>query len=305
MKFGKLENIENVNFTLPNDHKKNTDLLQRLPKNEALPKVYVGCTGWSEKVWVGRVYPTGTKANQYLFHYGKQFNTIELNTTHYRTPTLATIENWRQSVPKDFKFCPKIPQSISHSRDLGLSSENINLFLTSIYELRENLGCCFMQMPPYFEISRLPMLQRFLEKWSKEIPLAIEVRHESWFDNSDNFNRLFDLLEQHQISTVITDVAGRRDVLHQRLTTDTAMLRFVGNELHRTDFERIDTWVERLKFWFENGLKTAYIFPHEPDNILAPDLADYLVTKIKNSFECEIRGPKLIENTTGQQFSLF
>ena len=49
----------------------------------------------------------------------------------------------------------------------------------------------------------------------------------------------------------------------------------------------------------------AYIFPHEPDNILAPDLAEYLVKKIKSSFECEIRGPKLIDDAIGQQISLF
>ncbi|NJN77285.1 MAG: DUF72 domain-containing protein [Saprospiraceae bacterium] len=53
------------------------------------------------------MYPTGTKSNKFLFHYGKQFNTIELNTTHYRIPTLSTIENWRQAVPKDFKFVQK------------------------------------------------------------------------------------------------------------------------------------------------------------------------------------------------------
>jgi uncharacterized protein YecE (DUF72 family) len=305
MKFGKLSNIENVDFTLPTDAEKTTNLLHNLPSNKQLPKVFIGCTGWSEKIWVGRVYPNGTKAKEFLFHYGKQFNTIELNATHYRIPTLSTIQNWRQAVPKDFKFCPKISQSISHSRDLGMGSDNINLFLTSIYELRENLGCCFMQLPPYFEISRLPMLERFLEKWSREIPLAIEVRHESWFDNSDNFNRLFDLFEKHNISTVSTDVAGRRDVLHQRLTTDTAMIRFVGNELHSTDYERIDEWVKRLKYWFENGLKQVYFFPHEPDNVLAPELADYLVQKIKSSFEAEIRGPKLIDKNIGQQISLF
>ncbi len=305
MKFGKLTNITNINFALPNDHEKTTALLNRLPKHHHLPKVFVGCTGWSEPSWLGRVYPIGTKTNQFLTHYGKQFNTIELNTTHYRIPTLSMIENWRKSVPKDFKFCPKLPQSISHRTDLGMSSDYITMFCASVYELRDNLGCCFMQMPPYFDITRLPMLVRFLKKWSKEIPLAIEVRHESWFYNTDNFNRLFDLLEEHQISTVITDVAGRRDVLHQRLTTDTVMIRFVGNELHSTDFERIDEWVKRLKDWFENGLKQVYFFPHEPDNLLAPELVDYLVTKINRKFETTVRGPKLITPQNGQQISLF
>lgn len=305
MKFGKLKDITTVNFNLPNDHQKTTDLLNGLSSNDELPKIYVGCTGWSMKEWIGRVYPNGTKANKMLFHYAKQFNTIELNTTHYRIPTLSTIKTWRQTVPKDFKFCPKIPQTISHSRDLGMNGEAINQFCASVYELGNNLGCCFMQMPPYFNISRLPMLERFLEKWSTEIPLAIEVRHETWFDNSDNFNRLFDLLESKNVSTVITDVAGRRDVLHQRLTTDTAMIRFVGNGLHQTDYERIDAWIKRLKYWFENSLKEVYFFPHQPDNLLAPEMSEYVVEQIKSAFESNVRGPKLIDNQIGQQISLF
>ncbi len=305
MKFGKLKDISLVNFTLPNNHEKTTALLQNLLKDEVKPSAFVGCTGWSEKEWIGKVYPKGTKTNQFLTHYGKQFNTIELNTTHYRIPTLSMIETWKNSVPKDFKFCPKVPQSISHRTDLGMSSDNINLFLTSVYGLGENLGCCFMQMPPYFEMSRLPMLERFLAKWSKEIPLAIEVRHETWFNDTDNFNRLFDLLEKNNISSVITDVAGRRDVLHQRLTTDTAMIRFVGNALDKTDYERIDEWVKKLQSWFESGLKRVYFFPHEPDNILAPEMAAYLVDKLNSSFESTVRGPKLIDNTIGQQISLF
>ncbi|MEZ4931271.1 MAG: hypothetical protein R2788_03940 [Saprospiraceae bacterium] len=36
-----------------------------------------------------------------------------------------------------------------------------------------------------------------------------------------------------------------------------------------TDFTRIDAWVEKLKHWFENGLKAAFFFTHEPDNVLA------------------------------------
>lgn len=305
MKFGKLKDISPINFKLPNDHEKTTNLLNRLLKDDELPQVYVGCTGWSMKEWIGRVYPNGTKANKMLFHYAKQFNTIELNTTHYRIPTLKTIETWRQSVPKDFKFCPKIPQSISHRNDLGMNGEVINQFCASVYELRDNLGCCFMQMPPYFDIRRLPMLERFLEKWPVEIPLAVEVRHESWFNNSDNFNQLFDLLERQNISTVITDVAGRRDVLHQRLTTNTAMIRFVGNGLHQTDYERIDEWVERLKYWFSQGLKTVYFFPHEPDNLLAPEMSEYLVKRLNESFKSTVRGPKLIDDQIGQQISLF
>lgn len=304
MKFGKLQDISKVDFTLPKDPDRTTQLLANLPENTEPLTIYVGCTGWSMKEWVGRVYPKGTKTKQYLHHYSRQFNTIELNTTHYRIPKSETIQNWKSNVPKDFKFSPKVPQSISHSRDLGLNGQFIDLFCTSIYELEHNLGCSFMQMPPYFDIRRISLLEQFLKEFPKILPLAIEVRHTDWFNDKDNFNRIFDLLEAHQTTSVITDVAGRRDVLHQRLTTDTAMIRFVGNGLVPSDYTRVNTWIRKLKAWHEQGLKTVYFFTHEPDNILAPDLADYFVAEAKRNLNAIIRGPKLIPKDGGQM-SLF
>lgn len=305
MKFGKLKDIAKVDFSLPPERHDTTRLLQRLPENSTLPKVYVGCTGWSMKEWIGEVYPKKAKAKDFLYHYTRQFNTIELNTTHYRIPSQKTITQWRQTAPRDFHYCPKIPQSISHSRDLGLGKSQTTVFCDAISGLEDNLGCAFMQLPPYFAMNRLALLEQFLEKFPKNLPLAVEVRHESWFNNPTHFDKLFQLLEQYQISTVITDVAGRRDVLHQRLTTDTAMVRFVGNALHPTDYERIDEWVTCLKSWFERGLKRVYFFTHEPDNLLAPKIAAYFVDAVRASFEAEIRGPKFIEQQGGTQMALF
>ena len=134
----------------------------------------------------------------------------------------------------------------------------------------------------------------------------MEVRHESWFEHEEHLEALAELLEENNASTVITDVAGRRDVCHMRLTSDKVVIRFVGNGLHSTDYERINAWVERLDQWFENGLKQAFFFTHEPDNILAPELAIYLSGKIKEKTRIETRGPKLIpDQGEGQQMSLF
>lgn len=105
---------------------------------------------------------------------------------------------------------------------------------------------------------------------------------------------------------VITDVAGRRDVCHLRLTTNTVLVRFVGNNLHPTDYSRIDDWVRRLEYWFSNGLHQVYFFTHEPDNLMAPDLAIYLVEKLDKMGGVETRGPKIIgQDGAGQQMSLF
>jgi uncharacterized protein YecE (DUF72 family) len=305
MKFGKLQDINQVDFTMPDDHPMTEEVLANLPKRSNKPIVFVGCTGWGMKEWVGTVYPKGAKTNDYLLHYVKQFNTIELNTTHYRIPNAATIEKWRTAAPKDFHYAPKIPQTISHSRDLGASTDAMMRFCEAVSGLQANLGCSFMQLPPYFAYHSLAVLERFFEKMPKGIPLALEFRHETWFDTPNYFNALVQLLKTHQIATVITDVAGRRDALHQCLTNETAMIRFVGNGLHPTDYQRIDDWVKKLGEWFSKGLHQVYFFAHEPDNILAPQLAKYMVEKMKSTYDVEIRGPKLTDAFENEQMSLF
>lgn len=308
MKFGKLQDISKVDFSLPPDPLRNKALFAGLPPSEK-PEIYIGCTGWSMKEWVGRVYPKGTKTKDYLQYYGKQFNTIELNTTHYRIPTVEMVQKWYAETPADFRFCPKIPQTISHRTDMGLRDGTLQLFCETVLGLKEKLGCCFMQMPPYFEFKDLPRLRSFLEQFPRVIPLAIEFRHESWFESEANFDAAAELLERYKKAIVITDVAGRRDVLHNRLTNHLAMVRYVGNagktELHPTDLERLDAWVQKLKEWTEKGISEVYFFTHEPDNLLAPEAADYFAKAIQEKVSATTRGPEFIDENVGEQMSLF
>ncbi|NUO02892.1 MAG: DUF72 domain-containing protein [Saprospiraceae bacterium] len=306
MEFGKLQSIESVDFTLPADVAGTAKLLAQSPASGRPPAFFIGCTGWSMKEWVGKVYPEKAKASDFLRHYSRQFNTIELNTTHYRIPDWVTIQKWKNEAAGDFRFCPKLPQTISHSNNLGISGGELPAFCESIQQLEEKLGCCFMQLPPYFGVDRLPVIERFIERFPKHIPLALELRHESWFGESPAATALFALMEMHRISTVITDVAGRRDVLHMRLTNDTAMVRFVGNNLHPTDYLRVDAWVARIATWFEQGLQEVFFFTHEPDNLLAPELALYVFERARQIKGIETRGPKLMgKEPEGGQMRLF
>lgn len=291
MKFGKLENIESVDFSLSADPLANAARLASFPPNERPLAVYVGCTGWSMPEWVGRWYPKGTKTKDFLTEYAKQFNTIELNTTHYRIPDSKLVAKWCAQVPSDFRFCPKLPQTISHSKNLGLGGDQLPFFWEALDHFGEKLGCCFLQLPPYYSLDRLPQLAQFLAVWPKDFPLAVEFRHESWFDSEDGISEWASVLAQHDCSAVITDVAGRRDVLHQHLTNRQTMIRFVGNGLHPSDYERIQAWCQQLVAWRELGLQTVYFFPHEPDNILAPELAHYLVQHLHETTSITTRGP--------------
>lgn len=305
MKFGKLQDISQVDFALPSDPAGNERVLAGLAEPPQPPTFYMGCTGWSMPQWIGKVYPKGAKAKDFLKYYSRQFNTIEFNTTHYRIPTPDTVEKWREESTDDFRFCPKVPQAISHSRQLGMDGDSLTHFAGVIAGLEDKLGCCFLQLPPYFGIDRLGLLERFLQAWPQELPLAVEARHESWFATPDDRRRLFNLLYRYGISTVITDVAGRRDVLHMALSSGTAMVRFVGNGLHETDYERIDEWVKRINVWFEQGLHRIFFFPHEPDNILAPDMTRYLYEQVNDNPLFRSRGPELIDEQQGEQMRLF
>ncbi|MEN0046658.1 MAG: DUF72 domain-containing protein [Bacteroidota bacterium] len=305
MKFGKLDNIDLVDFSLPPFSEASIDYLQSQDRTHESPHFYIGCTGWGMKEWVGETYPKKAKAKDFLKHYGEQFNTIELNTTHYRIPDEKTIEKWKHETPDDFKFCPKIPQSISHSRDLGMSGNNIQLFCNNIRLLGQKIGCCFMQLPPYFNVERANLLQQFLINFPKDIPLSIEFRHESWFSQSNDFQELINFFKLNNIATVVTDVAGRRDVLHQEVTSSKLVVRFVGNALHPTDYSRVDRWIAELQGLFEAGLKEVYFFPHEPDNILAPRMARYVLEQAQQHLKVITRGPDLEKYREGEQMSLF
>ncbi len=306
MKFGKLPDIGDVDFSLPpfpafNSH------LPPVAAAEAhhQPGWYIGCTGWSMKEWVGSVYPSGTPARKYLEAYGRQFNTIELNTTHYRIPTAETIGKWYRETPGDFRFCPKVPQSISHARDLGLGQSQIEAFCRAVSGLEEKMGCCFLQLPPYFDQSCVRQLEAFLSAWPQELSLAVEARHPSWFATENSRNTFFSTLHRHGAAAVITDVAGRRDVCHLGLTAPLAMIRFVGNGLHPTDFSRIDRWVEVLMKW-KDRLHAVYFFLHEPDNILAPRLAAYLGAKLREAgVQKHLRYPDLDHPPPAGQMTLF
>lgn len=299
MDFGKLPDISQVDFSLPEDPAFN----QGLAEDGETKTLYIGCTGWSMKEWVGKIYPPSTKAADYLEHYAKQFNTIEHNTTHYRIPDVGTVVKWRDKTTEDFRFCPKVPQAISHKGDLGLNDDNIQSFCDNIALLATKLGVCFLQFPPRFGPKSIGLMRTFLKNWPKNIPLALELRHPGWF-KGEATTEVFDLMRKEQVGTVITDVAGRRDVLHMHLTTREVLIRFVGNGLDSTDYQRIDAWILRLKAWFNAGLTNVYFFCHEPDNLLAPELAAYLLKKANEVLKVKTRGPSFYTENNNQ-LSLF
>lgn len=303
MEFGKLNDISQVDFNLPKDADRNQRVLTKSVA-ASQPKIYIGMARWGDRNLVGKLYPKGTTAKDYLYHYSRQFNTIEMNTTHYRIPNLDMVAQWKEKTPAHFEFCPKVPQVISHSSDFGESIRATDQFLEALYAFGDQLGLAFLQLPPTLEPRNGgKALFDYLSHWPHDVPLAIELRHPGWFEDDRIGERAFDLLEEHQLSTVITDTAGRRDVIHMQLTNPKLMVRFVGNSLHPTDYERIDQWINRIGKWLAMGLQELYFIVHQPEDSLCIDLAIYLVDHLNRRLKLNLKSPKLMQ--AGIQKTLF
>jgi uncharacterized protein YecE (DUF72 family) len=242
--------------------------------------IHVGAPIWSQKQWLGRVYPQGTRPQDFMSLYTRQFNGIELNTTHYHIPTPEAVSEWRRHSPPGFRFSPKFPQEISHHRELLKCEPLTDAFCNAVGCLGDRLGAPFLQLSPGFGPDRLNVLEEYLETLPPGFPLCVEFRHPRWFNNGRLRPDAVTVLEKAGAGTVITDTAGRRDVVHANLSAPRVLIRFVGNQLDSTDYSRIDAWVERLVIWLDAGLRELFFYIHQPDNDVAPELISYFIEKL-------------------------
>ncbi|MGJ8592987.1 MAG: DUF72 domain-containing protein [Aquaticitalea sp.] len=286
MKFGSVDNPESIDFNLPADHPDTSKTLEQL-KGKSKPDIYVGCAKWNKTDLKG-FYPKGTKDE--LQYYSSQFNSVELNATFYRIFPADTFAGWYDKTPKGFKFFPKLNQEISHWKRLKDVDDIVNNYLNNAANLKEKLGTIFLQMHNNFAPKDFDKVVDFVESWPKEIPLAIEFRHTDWYNDKEVAERLYKLLEENNIANVIVDTAGRRDLMHMRLTNGTAFVRYVGAN-HPSDYTRLDEWVARLKEWQELGMKEIDFFIHQNIEKESPLLSAYFIKILNDELGSNLNVP--------------
>lgn len=277
MKFGKVEPSEYHLKPLPDDH----PILSQLEVHSRGVNLFFGGTQWGMKPWVGTWYASGTKPNGYLSAYAQQFSCIEFNAPHYRTFNAEQYQQWRSQVPSSFRFLPKLPQSISHYRRLNDTTEQVEAFVSGIRSLGNQLGTCFLQMPENFVSDKFQTLEMWLENWPTDLPLSVELRHPSWFDDAELANDLAAMFHSKNIGWVLTDAPGRPDVLHMAACTDKMMIRYGGWDHHPLEETRLEQWAERLDCWSHSGLKEIYFCIHQPDSLRTPETAIALSERLE------------------------
>ena len=248
MEFGRVQEHElnAIDFSLPKDPSFNKKALKGKPVQ--YPKVYIGCAKWGRTEWVGKIYPPKTKEKDFLEHYVQHYNSIELNATHYKVYGGAGIKKWTEKAAgRDFMFCPKMYQGITHRGSLKGKDFITNEFFRGILAFEKYLGPIFIQVSETFSPKRKEELFGFLRSLPTDLQFFLEVRHPDWFAKTEIENELLTTLKDINMGIVITDTSGRRDCAHMHLTLPKAFIRYVGNSLHPTDYTRVDEWIERMK----------------------------------------------------------
>ena len=286
MDFGRLDNLEQVEWRLPEDAALTDRVLAAAasvspPPSDRQPIIRIGAPRWGVKQWLGVLYPKTSEPTEYLRHYGQRFAAVELNATFYQIPSEKTILRWREMVPETFRFCPKFPQKVSHSSGLDPEGGIRRAFFEAVRLFGNRLGPCFLMPPPRFAPSRLETLERFLDDVPDDVRLAVEFRHPGFFE-PEVADKLFALLASRGVAAVITDTAGRRDALHMCLTTSAAFIRFVGYAPHPSDRRRIADWVDRIVRWADSGLEELYFFIHQSEERLILDLAEEMEKQLSD-----------------------
>ena len=265
--------------------------------------LYIGCPIWSNKDWIGSLYPKGTRPSDFLRVYAQQLTAVEGNTTFYAVPAEATIRRWTEETPESFRFCPKFPRAISHAGKLMDHLEEALQFLARMRHLGSRLGPMFLQLPPGYSPAMTADLQAFLADWPAQAPLAVEVRHPAWFDPADH-KALQSLLTRYQVARVNIDTRPIRSLagdkilqssVYERLlqarsqkpntpivaepTAPFTFLRYIGHPQIALNAPYLDEWAAQLAEWLQNEMD-AYVFCHCPEESQDPQLCRELHDRV-------------------------
>jgi uncharacterized protein YecE (DUF72 family) len=231
--------------------------------------LHVGTSGYSYKEWKGSFYPEKIPAKDMLSYYSERLSTVEINATFYRMPQKSMLENWKEQVPKNFRFSLKAPQRVTHFKRLKDTEEETKYFFETAAVLEDQLGIVLFQLPPNMK-KDLPRLESFLDQLPQQPRAAFEFRHPSWFDDD-----VLEVLRSRNRALCISDTDDL-PVSHIDKTADWGYLR-LRRVLYSEDI--LKEWLQRIRqqAWDE----TFVFFKHE-DEGTGPKLAAQFLTLAEN-----------------------
>lgn len=263
------------------------------PDGEQAPGlVRVGTASWTDPTMTaaGVFYPEDAdSAEERLAYYASRFPVVEVDATYYALPSRRTSELWVERTPPDFTFDVKahalmtgqgtetrrLPKAIRETlpedlaskpriylKDLPaeLADEIWRQFADGVEPLREHhqLGAIFLQYPKWFFTSsenRDSIREAKARLGQFGLPVAVEFRNASWF-NEKNLERTLHFLEDEHVPLVMVDAPqGTKSSVPPVVATtspELAVLRFHGRRAATWEATGV-TPVERFRYLYDEG----------------------------------------------------
>jgi uncharacterized protein YecE (DUF72 family) len=231
------------------------------------PYLRVGTCSWKYDSWKGLIYDAVKKYSpyDYLPDYVKYFNTVEIDQWFWslfpkgaKLPDPQTIKLYAVSVPDDFLFTVKVPNSITlthyYAKQLPdskgyanqpnpyfLDVDLLKRFLEMLEPMRDKLGPIMFQFE-YLNKKKMPSKEAFLErldeffqKAPKGFQYAVEPRNPNYL--TDDF---FDFLRSHGLGFVLLEGYYMPHIAEIATEHDVNTANFSIVRLHGPDRQEIE-----------------------------------------------------------------
>ena len=238
------------------------------------PRLRIGTCSWKYDSWKGLYYDSEKKyrADDYLADYARHLNSVEVDQWFWslfpggiRLPESRTVETYAASVPDDFLFTVKAPNSITlthfyskqparHAEYAGrsnpdfLNNELLEQFLERLKPLGKKLGPIMFQFE-YLNKKKMPSKEAFFDRFAEFIEAAptgfdyaIESRNPNYYSPA-----FFDFLENHRIGFVYIEgyyMPPIQDVFekYKPATADHCVVRLHGGDRKEIEKATGEVW---------------------------------------------------------------
>ncbi|RMF59871.1 MAG: DUF72 domain-containing protein [Calditrichaeota bacterium] len=233
-----------------------------------MSRLYIGTCSWKYDSWAGLVY-SRKKPDNYLKEYAHHFNTVEIDQWFWSLfgvdkvslPRREVVMEYIQSVPDDFLFTIKVPNSITLTHfyrknkneplkrnPYFLSPKLFQEFLELLTPMKDQIGMLMFQfeylnkqkMRDQYEFHMA--LSEFFKKIESGYPYAIEPRNPQYLNRA-----YFDFLNKHQLYHVFLEGYYMPPIVqvyekHRDQIQDKTVIRLHGGDRKEIEEKSGEQW---------------------------------------------------------------
>ena len=206
-------------------------------------------------------FPLSFQSKSRLSYYSTLFNSVEINSSFYKTPLQKTFERWSAETTEEFRFSIKLTKAITHAKELKTDLQVIEKFMRAARGIGNKKGCLLVQFPGKITLDYFKKVEDILQEisqqnFAREWNPAIEFRHPSWYTGEtwEMLNELGAAIVLHdKPKSKMLDVQGKARFIY---------LRFHGP---KGDYKEsypdklLTTWADTIDIWLKEG-KNVYTY---------------------------------------------